>query len=97
MLTNWTPRRNGQISRNIQPVKIESGKNNLNRLIICSDIEVIIKKKKKKVQARQLHRSYKTYKEELISLFYSKYFKKYLFYKATITIIQKPGKNTKEN
>ena len=48
MLTNWTPRRNGQISRNIQPVKIESGKNNLNRLIICSDIEVIIKKKKKK-------------------------------------------------
>ena len=39
------PRRNGQVSRNIQPTKMESTKkiDNLNRLITRSKIESLIK------------------------------------------------------
>ena len=43
MLTDWQPRKKGQISRYIQTDKTETGMNKQNRIIISSEIEFLIK------------------------------------------------------
>ena len=43
--TNWTTRRNGQVSRNIQPAQSQEETDNLNRMITTSKIEPVILKK----------------------------------------------------
>ena len=93
------PSRNGQVSRNIQLIKTESKRNNLNRLFTRSEIESVFEKRKltlykqkprPDVFTRELHQ---TYKEELIPI------PPKVFHEATIILILKANKDTtkKEN
>ena len=67
------PRRNGQISRNINLPRLNQGEtDNLHRPITSNKIELVIKKKnsqQRKVQTQMTGECCQTYKEQLIPIF----------------------------
>ena len=107
MRTNLKPRRNGQLSRDLQPVETKEDIDQLNRLVTRNEIEYVIKTllmKKSPGPDGFTGEFYQTYKAELIPILL-KIFQKVeegtlpkTFFEA-ITLIPKPDKDTtkKEN
>ena len=105
----WQPRRNGQFSKDIQPVKTESRRNGSTELITKNEREYVVKTlstNKSPEPDGSTGKFYQTYKEEFIPILL-KLFQKAeeegtlpnTVHEATITLIPKPDKYTikKEN